>query len=351
MRNKNTRKGFTTVELVIVIAVIAILATVLIPTFSNMIEKANLSADTQNVRNMNMVLATYMTDGEPEHFGVLRKRLMEGGYKTGEEFLPKTAGHKYFWYVDRVDRNNDGILEDISVILLVDEENKVIYPKEYIDVNILDNEGRILVRKFFDLNLPAMEVKKYNTPEDIVASTDGKIQGVPTVPLNLAIQYTFEDNEETSAKYGDWKTTFYVSCDLPDGCGVTEIDIPLAGYYQGWMNKDGDQIDDQGQWKLCLLEDLKEGEEIDILRRVGVGDVGLTYAEVQKDIGTFKCGVVDAKNPSASDSIPGELLINKAFDGDYDPAPAGTVLTVELRLTNDETGEIAVAGIFRYTFQ
>ncbi|MBE6943869.1 MAG: type II secretion system protein [Ruminococcaceae bacterium] len=41
MNKKNNRKGFTTVELVIVIAVIAILATVLIPTFSNLINKAN----------------------------------------------------------------------------------------------------------------------------------------------------------------------------------------------------------------------------------------------------------------------------------------------------------------------
>ena len=40
MNKKNNRKGFTTVELVIVIAVIAILATVLIPTFSNLITKA-----------------------------------------------------------------------------------------------------------------------------------------------------------------------------------------------------------------------------------------------------------------------------------------------------------------------
>ena len=44
---KSTKKGFTLVELVIVIAVIAILAAVLIPTFSNVVEKANQSADLQ----------------------------------------------------------------------------------------------------------------------------------------------------------------------------------------------------------------------------------------------------------------------------------------------------------------
>lgn len=44
---KKSRKGFTIVELVIVIAVIAILAAVLIPTFSGLIRKAKISADTQ----------------------------------------------------------------------------------------------------------------------------------------------------------------------------------------------------------------------------------------------------------------------------------------------------------------
>lgn len=41
---KLNKKGFTIVELVIVIAVIAILAAVMIPTFSGIIDKANKSA-------------------------------------------------------------------------------------------------------------------------------------------------------------------------------------------------------------------------------------------------------------------------------------------------------------------
>ena len=55
---KMNKKGFTIVELVIVIAVIAILAAVLIPTFTTVIKKANKSKDTQLVRNLNTVLAT-----------------------------------------------------------------------------------------------------------------------------------------------------------------------------------------------------------------------------------------------------------------------------------------------------
>ena len=48
---RNTKKGFTLVELVIVIAVIAILAGVLIPTFSNVVANANKAAAEQNAIN------------------------------------------------------------------------------------------------------------------------------------------------------------------------------------------------------------------------------------------------------------------------------------------------------------
>ena len=56
MKHTN-KKGFTIVELVIVIAVIAILAAVLIPTFSNLIKKANQSSDIQLIRNLNNAVA------------------------------------------------------------------------------------------------------------------------------------------------------------------------------------------------------------------------------------------------------------------------------------------------------
>lgn len=62
--NKLNKKGFTLVELVIVIAVIAILAAVLIPTFSGAIEKANESAVLQAARSAyEEVLARDLADG------------------------------------------------------------------------------------------------------------------------------------------------------------------------------------------------------------------------------------------------------------------------------------------------
>ena len=51
MKLRNNKKGFTIVELVIVIAVIAILAAVLIPNLSRLVEKANESKAMQEAKN------------------------------------------------------------------------------------------------------------------------------------------------------------------------------------------------------------------------------------------------------------------------------------------------------------
>ncbi|MBR2472970.1 MAG: type II secretion system protein [Clostridia bacterium] len=62
---RNNKKGFTIVELVIVIAVIGILAAVLIPTFSGIIESANETKALQEVKNAyTATLADDLADGD-----------------------------------------------------------------------------------------------------------------------------------------------------------------------------------------------------------------------------------------------------------------------------------------------
>jgi prepilin-type N-terminal cleavage/methylation domain-containing protein len=63
MNLNKKKKGFTIVELVIVIAVIGILAAVLIPTFGGLIMKANVASDSALVKNINTQLAI----AEQEH--------------------------------------------------------------------------------------------------------------------------------------------------------------------------------------------------------------------------------------------------------------------------------------------
>ena len=59
---KKSKKGFTIVELVIVIAVIGILAAVLIPTFTSVIDNANRSAAQSNIKNASTTLLADQAD-------------------------------------------------------------------------------------------------------------------------------------------------------------------------------------------------------------------------------------------------------------------------------------------------
>ncbi len=60
---KNNKKGFTIVELVIVIAIIAILSAVLIPTFAGITNKANKSAADQTAKSSLTVVISADEDG------------------------------------------------------------------------------------------------------------------------------------------------------------------------------------------------------------------------------------------------------------------------------------------------
>ncbi len=83
---KNNKKGFTIVELVIVIAVIAILAAVLIPTFTGVTEKAQKSAALQNAENAwKEFLGEYADKMD-------KVQDFDGAIKSGDYFFEITDG-------------------------------------------------------------------------------------------------------------------------------------------------------------------------------------------------------------------------------------------------------------------
>ncbi len=134
---KKLKRAFTIVELVIVIAVIAILAAVLIPTFTSLIEKANESSDTVLAKNMNTILSTTDTEGEKsDRMTDTLYLLNENGYSL-ENMNPTADGNIFVWD------------SAANRIVYLDKEGTVIYSenKAYKDVDsmVANAEGYLWV--------------------------------------------------------------------------------------------------------------------------------------------------------------------------------------------------------------
>ena len=123
MRKPN-KKGFTIVELVIVIAVVAILAAVLIPTFVSVTKKANQSADIQACRQMNTYLAVNEVTADKDIVEVY-KALEEGGM-TAKNYKPLSSNTYYFWD------------SKLNRVLYTNENYEVTFPEEYKNVKHTD---------------------------------------------------------------------------------------------------------------------------------------------------------------------------------------------------------------------
>ena len=102
---KMNKKGFTIVELVIVIAVIAILAAVMIPTFSGIIEKANMSAVLQKAT--------------AEYKEAYALALSDGKIDNNDQNLQVTGGAYKFTFTGTIDNISctvsDTVVDKIEV--------------------------------------------------------------------------------------------------------------------------------------------------------------------------------------------------------------------------------------------
>lgn len=93
------KKGFTLTELIIVIAVIAILAAVLIPSIVGYVKKAKVSSDTSDARNMNTLLLEYFGGEIPSNLEAPDIRYAIWQSDSRYSFIPKSSSDGYsFWY-------------------------------------------------------------------------------------------------------------------------------------------------------------------------------------------------------------------------------------------------------------
>lgn len=158
MKSKQKR-GFTLVELVIVIAVIAILSAVLVPSFIAIIDKAKSTSDVQLAKSIEKDLLSYNTEldvapSAPDIRFIASK--IKNNKTKKQELVPTNKENKSFWY----DIENQKIIlstgEDLESssnnTVKAQVDNYVAMPEEIIPgYYLLDTGGSILADAIYGI--------------------------------------------------------------------------------------------------------------------------------------------------------------------------------------------------------
>ena len=93
---KNNKKGFTLAELLIVVAIIAVLTAIAIPVFTSQLEKSREATDMANVRSAYAEVVTkYLTDNDSTYkMNVEAKQTVAGWQTSGSGYIEYFSGNE-----------------------------------------------------------------------------------------------------------------------------------------------------------------------------------------------------------------------------------------------------------------
>lgn len=308
----NKRKGFTVVELVIVIAIIAVLAAVLIPTFAGLVRKANISKDTQLVRNLNTALATATEKPKTMHEAL--QIAADAGYlvdkinasATSNEILYDSKNNVFCYY--NATNPSEGSVEYI--------------PESAQGSQINDPEEYYLLWKIYDKNddIPAAADQKFS----VYLADDAK------VPETITVSVGFDAGTNTKVKEVTYNGTKGNSVVIRTNGGTLTVDAETdsVNHYGTADTVTIKNVADKsyhefGNVNILTIENgrvvVENGNNIDVLQVTGNAtpivavpqNVVLETVILVESGKSFKVAVGDksfeVKAGDKSDNIPAEL--------------------------------------------
>lgn len=142
---RSRKKGFTIVELMIVIVIIGILIAIIVPSVTSAIESANIASDQSDVKNMNTILQVYCVQNgiDTTKLQAPEVRAIVSSEQKNYTFVPKSSKGIYWYSVNegKIVYSTNGDPNNVDLSNVAHAEFKPRSPEELVQGYLYLNTG------------------------------------------------------------------------------------------------------------------------------------------------------------------------------------------------------------------
>lgn len=142
---RSRKKGFTIVELMIVIVIIGILIAIIVPSVTSAIESANIASDQSDVKNMNTILQVYCVQNgiDTTKLQAPEVRAIVSSEQKNYTFVPKSSKGIYWYSVNegKIVYSTNGDPNNVVLSNVAHAEFKPSSPEELVKGYLYLNTG------------------------------------------------------------------------------------------------------------------------------------------------------------------------------------------------------------------